>query len=314
VKGLQVSSSDTKIMNCPLCKCEDIKLLEVVDKGLLSTLYEKRTKIDFSYLITENLNFFECQKCKLRFFNPLIIGDEAFYNSLQKFDWYYLEEKSEYDEAIKYISSTDKVLDVGSGKGAFSKILPTKDYVGLDFSLNAKLMGAKDGILIENKMIQEYADMHPSSFDVVASFQVLEHVSEPASFIEAKIKALKSGGKLIISVPSEDSFLRYVNNGIFNMPPHHVTRWSDDTLKFIAEEYNLHVLSIFHEKVQDVHKTWFLSTLVQSFFLENQLLNNKLYRKVIIKLAGLFSRFALNGLKDEMLPNGHSVTVVYVKK
>jgi len=301
-------------MNCPLCKCEDIELLEVVDKHLLSNQYEKLTNIDFSYLIAEDLKYCECQKCKLRFFNPLITGDEVFYKALQKFDWYYVDEKNEYDEAVKYISSTDKVLDVGSGKGALSKVLPTKGYVGLDFSENAKLMAAKKGILIENEMIQDYADMYPSSFDVVVSFQVLEHVSEPASFIKAQIKALKSGGKLIISVPSENSFLRYVNNGILNMPPHHVTRWSDDTLEFIAEKYNLHLISIFHDKVQDIHKVWFLATLVQSFFLEKKLLDNAFYRKVILKLSELFSRFAVNGLKDEMLPNGHSVTVVYEKK
>jgi len=301
-------------MNCPLCKCEDIELLEVVDKHLLSNQYEKLTNIDFSYLIAEDLKYCECQKCKLRFFNPLITGDEVFYKALQKFDWYYVDEKNEYDEAVKYISSTDTVLDVGSGKGALSKVLPTKGYVGLDFSENAKLMAAKKGILIENEMIQDYADMYPSSFDVVVSFQVLEHVSEPASFIKAQIKALKSGGKLIISVPSENSFLRYVNNGILNMPPHHVTRWSDDTLEFIAEKYNLHLISIFHDKVQDIHKVWFLATLVQSFFLEKKLLDNAFYRKVILKLSELFSRFAVNGLKDEMLPNGHSVTVVYEKK
>ena len=93
-------------MNCPLCKCEDIKLLEVVDKDLLSTQYEKLTNIDFSYLITEDLKYCECQKCKLRFFNPLVTGDEVFYKSLQKFDWYYGEEKNEYDEQRSQLSST----------------------------------------------------------------------------------------------------------------------------------------------------------------------------------------------------------------
>ncbi len=303
-----------KKINCPLCKSEKITLLEVVDKKLLINQYKKLTEVDFAYLIKADLEYCECSKCKLRFFDPLVTGDEDFYKSLQKFDWYYLDEKDEYLEAVKYISSTDKVLDVGSGKGAFSKLLPTKNYIGLDYSKNAKFIAGKEGILIENEMIQDYADMYPSSFDVVASFQVLEHVSEPDSFLESKIKALKSGGKLIVSVPSEDSFLRYVNNGILNMPPHHVTRWSDETLRFIAEKYNLQLINIYHEKLQDIHKSWFLSTLIQSLFLENKLLDNSFSRKVILKVSNLISRFAAKKLKNKMLPSGHSVTVVYEKK
>lgn len=300
-------------MICPLCKNEEIHLLEVVDKTLLSNQYKKLTGVDFSYLITEDLQYCECDKCKLRFFNPLLTGDEAFYKALQKFDWYYLDEKNEYYEAVKYISSTDKVLDVGSGKGAFSKLLPTKDYVGLDLSPNAKMMAAENGILVENETIQDYADMHPLSFDVVASFQVLEHVVAPDLFIEAKIKALKPGGKLIISVPSECSFLKYVRNGILNMPPHHVTRWSNKTLEFIAKKYDLTLVSIFNEKVQEIHKEWFLITLIQSFFLKKKLLDTSLYEKVVLKLSSLLAMLTIGHLKQEMLPNGHSVTVIYQK-
>lgn len=300
-------------MICPLCKNEEIHLLEVVDKTLLSSQYKKLTGVDFSYLITEDLQYCECDKCKLRFFNPLITGDEAFYKALQKFDWYYLDEKNEYDEAVKYISSTDKVLDVGSGKGAFSKLLPTKDYVGLDRSQNAKMMAAKNGILVENEMIQDYADTHPSNFDVVASFQVLEHVSTPDIFIESQLKALKSGGKLIISVPSEDSFLKYVNNGILNMPPHHVTRWSDDTLKFIADKYSLELIGINHEKVQDVHQTQYLNTMLQGWIFRPKLITGTVYKRASFKLIGLISILIKRRLMCEMLPNGHTVLAVYRK-
>ena len=301
-------------MNCPLCKNENIKELETIDKDELNKLYKNFTNIDFSYLLVQDLIYCECQKCKLRYYNPLITGDESFYNSLQKFDWYYMDEKDEYHEAKKYIKSTDKVLEVGSGKGAFAKHLATKDYIGLDFSENAKKMAAENGITIENEIIQEYAKKHQEKFDIVVSFQVLEHVSDSKSFIESKLEALKIGGKLIIAVPSEDSFLKYVNNGILNMPPHHVTRWSDDTLRFIAKEYDLELLNIYHEKIQEVHKLWYLNTLIQNSLFENKLINSSIIRKICSKLGSLLSRLLIKGLKDEMLPNGHTVLVVYEKK
>jgi len=301
-------------MNCPLCINKSIKELETIDKNDLNMLYGKLTHIDFSYLLTEDLKYCECKKCKLRYYNPLITGDEKFYNSLQKFDWYYMDEKEEYYEAKKHIQSTDKVLEIGSGKGAFARHLPTKDYIGLDFSRNAKEMAAKNGIKIENEMIQDYADKNPNKFDVVVSFQVLEHVSSPKSFLEAKLKTLKVGGKMLIAVPSEDSFLKYTYNGILNMPPHHVTRWSDDTLKFIAGKYNLKLIELYHEEVQEVHKLWYLSTLIQNSILKPKLLNNSFTRKVVSKFSSLVARLLIKGLKDGMLPHGHTVLAVYQKQ
>lgn len=301
-------------MNCPLCKKEQIKVLEKIDNNDLISLYQKMTDIDFSYLINQDIDFCECQTCKLKFFAPLITGDEKFYNALQKYEWYYMDEKEEYHYAKKYISNEDKVLEVGSGKGAFAKHINSKNYIGLDFSENAKKMAAENGIIIENEMIQDYAKKHQEEFDVVISFQVLEHVSNPKEFIESKLVALKKGGKLIIAVPSEDSFLKYVTNGILNLPPHHVTRWSDSTFEFIAHAYGLAIVDIYHEKVQEVHKTWYLSTLISNSIITNKLINTSIHRKVIGKFSGLFSRVLMRGLKDELLPNGHTVLVVMEKK
>lgn len=301
-------------MNCPLCKQEQIKVLEKIKNNDLIFLYQKMTDIDFSYLINQDIDFCECQTCKLKFFDPLITGDEKFYNTLQKYEWYYMDEKEEYHYAKKYISNEDKVLEVGSGKGAFAKHINSHNYIGLDFSENAKKMAAENGIIIENEMIQDYAKEHQEKFDIVVSFQVLEHVSDPKEFIESKLVALKKGGKLIIAVPSEDSFLKYVTNGILNMPPHHVTRWSDETFGYIARAYNLNIDSIYHEKVQNIHKQWYLSSLVSNAFLDTKLIDLTIMRKLINKFSSLVSRFLIKNLPKEMLPNGHTVLVVFEKK
>ena len=301
-------------MNCPLCKEKNIKVLDKIDKHELVKLYKKMTDIDFGNLVTQDIDFCECQNCKLRFYNPLITGDEKFYNALQKFDWYYMDEKEEYHYAKKYIGSNDKVLEVGSGKGAFAKHLATKNYIGLDFSQNAKEMAAKNGVTIENEMVQDYAIKHTEEFDVVVSFQVLEHVSDPKEFLESNLSALKKGGKLIVAVPSEDSFLKYVTNGILNMPPHHVTRWSDATFDYIAQKYNLDIETIYHEKVQEVHKRWYLNTLILNSLCNHKFVASSIFRKILGKFSSLLSRLLLKGLQDEMLPNGHTVLVVFNKK
>jgi SAM-dependent methyltransferase len=301
-------------MNCPLCNGKNIIVLETINKTHIVKLYRKMLNIDVGYLIDQDINFCECQNCKLRFYNPLITGDEKFYGSLQKFDWYYMDDKEEYQYATKFISPNDKVLEVGSGKGAFAKHLATKDYIGLDISQNAKEIAAKNGVNIYNETIEDYALKHKEEFDVVVSFQVLEHVSNPKSFIEAKLYTLKKGGKLIIAVPSEDSFLKYVTNNVLNMPPHHVTRYSDATFEYIASKFELDIETIYHEKLQDVHKRWYLHTLVFKSLWGYKLISTSIFTRIVSKFSSLLSKLLVRGLEKEMLPNGHTVLVVFRKK
>lgn len=299
---------------CPLCESENILHIELVKKEQLTFLYKKLTQEDFGYLINKDINYCECLNCNLKFYSPLITGDEKFYNSLQKFDWYYMDEKDEYHYAKKFIKSEDKVLEIGSGKGAFRKFIVSDDYIGLDFSENAKILAEKNGIIIENKSIEEYAEKCKDTFDIVVNFQVLEHVLHPKSFIESSLNVLKKDGLMIIAVPSENSFLKYVTNGILNMPPHHVTRWTDDTFRYLEQKYDLKIIDIFHEKLQPIHKEWFLQTFLMVKILKNRLIDLSFVRKIISTFSRLLAKYLLKGLNNEMLPNGHTVVVVFQKK
>lgn len=301
-------------MNCPLCLNDDLSKLETINKNKLNSIYKNTFKIDISYLINENLNYFECNNCRLRFFYPLITGDEKFYNHFQKFDWYYQEEKNEYQYAKKYITSKDKVLEIVAGKGAFTNYITSSEYKGLEFSTNAIEMAKQKSIVIENKSIESYSLEYPEYFDIVVSFQCLEHVANPKSFIESKLKSIKKNGKMIIAVPAEDSFLKYLINGVLNMPPHHVTRWTDYTLKFIAKIYNLEIIDIFHEKLQSIHIISYLYTLIQNRFLKPKLINLSIKSKLFSLISYFFSLILKKGFKEEMLPNGHTVIAVYKKK
>ncbi|WP_024334599.1 class I SAM-dependent methyltransferase [Desulfotignum balticum] len=299
---------------CPLCSTDEVTLINNINSNNLKYLYGKMLKAHFSNLFKIDIKYYECDECRLKFYSPPITGGENFYNYLQQFSWYYMDEKEEYEIAKKYIEQGMKVLEVGSGKGAFAKKITPKKYVGLDFSSKAKEMAAENGILIENQSIEEHACYNEGEYDVVVSFQVLEHIPDPKNFIESKMKALKAGGKLIMAVPSENSFLKYVTNFILNMPPHHVTRWSDDTFHFMAKKYGYRIVEIYHEKIQPVHKRFYLSTMIQSFFLKPVLIDLSIKRKIVSKISDLLSRILKNRLCEEMMPNGHTVVVVMEKQ
>lgn len=181
---------------CPLCNSERVLTLGILKRTELVNLYKRSLNVDISHLFEEDAKYILCENCDLRFFSPLITGDEKFYNALQTNDWYYMQEKDEFKFARKFISPRDSVLEIGAGQGFFAKNLPAYRYVGLDFSSNAKVMAAKEGILIENELIEEFSLKHPEEFDVVCSFQVVEHVSNPRSFLKAALSTLKTGGSL----------------------------------------------------------------------------------------------------------------------
>ncbi len=148
----------------------------------------------------------------------------------------------------------------------------------------------------------------------MASFQVLEHVSAPAEFLRDQLKALKSGGKLIIAVPSADTFLQHAVNNVFNMPPHHLTHWPDETLHYIAKQYDLTLHDVYHEPVQPIHFNWCLETRLLARVFKPNLLDTNMLRTALRKiLRGLFKiMFACTPFKCH--GRGHTVLAVYTKR
>jgi 2-polyprenyl-3-methyl-5-hydroxy-6-metoxy-1,4-benzoquinol methylase len=307
---------DKYLSHCPLCNSNNKIHIEKVNAKEINFLYKKLTGEDFSYLLNGEINFEQCLTCSLKFYYPFITGDEKFYSSLQKFYWYYFDDKNEYFFAKKFIKKGDIVLDVGCGKGDFSKHVNEIGgiFLGLDTSINAKKLAEKQNIKILNENIQQYSFKNPNSVDVVTSFQVCEHVSNLQIFIEAKINSLKSAGRMIIAVPSDDSFLQDVTNGVLNMPPHHISRWKDDVFYYIAARYNLEILTIHHEFLQPVHRRWFLSTLIQNALIQKKIIDISLKRMLVGKIANLLANFFEGGISDAMAINGHTVIAVFQKK
>lgn len=301
-------------IKCPLCESSHSDIVENIKKEDLIFLYKRAFGVDVSKLIDCDIRYIHCQDCDLLFFvddtGQMPTGDDGFYNAFNKFPWYYMAEKKEYQYAKNLIKTSDKVLEVGCGKAAFAKLIPTKDYTGLEFSTDAKKLAAKSGIHIENISIEEYAKKHPHSFDVVCSFQVLEHVSKPRDFITSKLEALRGGGHMIIAVPSEESFLKDCVNGILNMPPHHVSRFSDKTLQNIAKIFDIKLVDIYHENIQPEHIQMYQSIQWAKKFLPTPMIDRGILRKFI-------NRFGLMGRKFIKIPPnayGQSVVAVYEKR
>ena len=306
---------------CPMCESMEAKCIENINVDELDKLYRLEAGYSVRNLFgsTQAVALCQCEKCNLKYFFPMVAGTQDFYENLQKFEWYYFDDKPEFIFATQYIKNGDDVLEIGAGKGSFAKKIQSTCYTGLEFSQQAIRFAQSNGVRLIAQSIENYSMENINKHDVVCNFQVLEHVSDVNAFLKSSVTCLKPGGLMIISVPSSDSFSRYVRNFWLDMPPHHLTRWNDLALANIAKQYGLELVTIHHEYLQDPHKQFYAATIFANAFFG---LIGKPYRSVdlgivsrlIGRLSALLGKLFTRGLVDaDLLPRGLSLVAVYRK-
>lgn len=303
-------------VECPLCSSTQVEILELILGKNLRKLYS--SIVDVSGLSSDlwvDCSYVLCKACDLRFFEPAVCGDEKFYNTLQAYSWYYQDEKNEFGMAATHLKPGMAVLDVGAGKGVFKQYATDCEYTGLEFSEEAQKYAIRRGVTIERKSIEAFSAERPHSMDVVCSFQVLEHVSRPGSFLRACVDVVKPGGKLIISVPAFDGFTGLAINSALNLPPHHVSRWSNRSLEAVASLYNLKLVSLEIEQIQSIHvvnaECVKMTHELRNFLgLPLTCIDFTVAGKIVEKLANLAVKL---GIRTKGSNHGHSIIAVYEK-
>lgn len=297
----------------PLDNRSDCRIVEEIDTGLIIDGYKKIYNIDVSRFFKEvnKVTIYECNKTKFRFYYPYNLdGDSKFYESLQNFENYYNPWKWEHQVSLKYFKSGDHILEVGSGGNGFVRNISVQGYdiTGLELNEHSVYIGKQEGLKIFPDTIQIHADYNFEKYDIVCSYQVLEHISNPWSFLQAKVKALKHGGTMIVCVPNNDSkFLKWNNYPPLNMPPHHMGLWDKNSLEAMGKLLNLEMLSVEYEPLQYYHVDGFTDIVFAKF------LPNKYLRFVLRKLGCReILRFFINIYKSSI--KGHSILIAYKKK
>jgi 2-polyprenyl-3-methyl-5-hydroxy-6-metoxy-1,4-benzoquinol methylase len=301
-------------LKSPLNESNNIThLYDIPTKSLIKDY--KKFNIDTKYLFKNivQISAYKCNNTGYKFYFPPIEGDSKFYESCSKISWYYVPWKWEHEKVLLYINSNDRILEIGSGNSGFINGLIEKNFLnctGLELNEEQVFIAKKRGYKVLNESIEVHAKKNQLIYDVVCSFQVLEHVYNVKSFIESSIEALKVGGKLLISVPNNGSYV-YDSKNAFNSPPHHLGMWDELSLTNIADLFNLQLDSLIFEPIQQHHKEFFFHVVYKNTF--KSIYKYRLLRKVFeLTIAKLFFNRILD-YTSKWIP-GHTIIAVYTKK
>lgn len=141
---------------------------------------------------------------------------------------------------IKNLAKDKNVLDIACGSGYGSYIIATegnaKQVIGVDLDKDAiryanhKFPHEKIKRNVEDAVKFKYKE----KFDLIVSFETIEHIPDYLGFINNLYENLHDNGKLVISTPIRLS----TTNKPIN--PYHVIEWSyQDFIKLLSERYNI---------------------------------------------------------------------------
>lgn len=251
---------------CPVCDgAEMVATGQTVDVSTVLDRWEKTLDICFSNEVLASYPQCEetpvylerCPACGFGRFEPAVPGNSAFYEAICDFE-YYVDDKWEFEQAIRDLQNAGarRVLDVGCGSGNFLRLVRSIDP-------SMRISGQDENVVLMRRLQTEGFEMLFDSpqcfsasnifepFDAVCMFQVLEHAAEPVAFLQDYIRLLRPGGLLIVTTPDAAGPISNFPDALTELPPHHLTQWTEQAFRAALPRFGAEVVSIRKEPLPD---------------------------------------------------------------
>ena len=200
------------------------------------------------FLHKEGLDLVRCDQCSMVYASPVpaefVSGryyDEAgpgYYLSPAKLESDYADVRFERELSLfRRHCQAGTVLDVGCSSGAFLYQLTRRHpgnyrVLGTDVSTAPLDYAASKGVPVARG---DFLELPLHDFDAVTFWAVLEHLADPARFLEKAASALKPGGLCFALVPNLDSLaVRLIGASYRYFYPQHLNYFTARTLSRMA--------------------------------------------------------------------------------
>jgi SAM-dependent methyltransferase len=133
-------------------------------------------------------------------------------------------------------SRETRILEAGSGLGYLTFALAQAGYDARGIDISGVAVDnaiATFGELFARADVVDYVAQRPRSFDVVVMTELVEHVPEFETLIDAGLKGLRPGGELLVTTPNKSSYAKDAIWATEN-PPVHLWWFSEDSMRAVA--------------------------------------------------------------------------------
>jgi len=245
VKWLQQFKSDFILVDCPACGSK--KFVKTFEKYQLS--------------------FVMCSECETLFVNPRPTP-EIIKNYLENSENYqywnkYIFPHSESARREKifkprverliqickyYNVRMDSLMEVGAGFGTFCEELQKrnvfKQIIAVEPTHELAETCRKKNINVIEKLIEEVT-LESNSIDVIACFEVIEHLFSPKDFIKRCGSLLDSGGFLFLTCPNGKGFdILVLRNQSNSVDVEHLNYFNPASLSHLLKECGFEIVEI----------------------------------------------------------------------
>jgi len=274
--------------------------------------------------VKNGMKYVECEKCETFYVNPRppakVLG--WFYANSPNYN-YWNDVIFPATEAVrrerifvprvnkmlelceKYSVDQKSILEIGPGFGSFCAELKSRNIferiVGVEPNAALAETCRGYGIDVIEKPVEEIQLESDDLFDVVANFEVIEHIFSPVDFFEAAVKLLKPGGILMLTCPNGQGFDVETLGALSDTVDHeHLNYFNQKSIGILLERKGLEVLESSTPGVLD-------TDLVRNKILSGEFdaSNQPFLQKVLVdewdRLGGPFQHFLVDqGLSSNM--------------
>lgn len=216
------------------------------------------------------MNFEKCARCATIFLNPRPDKDELERHYIQSETYAYWNEfvfppsedarrtkvfRPRVDLIVelcqKYDVPTNLLVEVGAGFGTFLEEVKSrgvfKRLIGIEPTPDLVKTCRKRGLEMIDKTIEDVDRaeiLQPNEkIDVMASFEVIEHLLEPKQFVLKCASLLTKGGLLVLSTPNCKGFdVASLREKSHSIDPEHVVVFNTDSIATLLESCGFKVL------------------------------------------------------------------------
>jgi 2-polyprenyl-3-methyl-5-hydroxy-6-metoxy-1,4-benzoquinol methylase len=197
----------------------------------------------------------------------------------------------------KYNFKKPRIIDVGAGFGTFCYLLKESRYfsevVAIEPSLDGYLNCKKKKITAINNVIENVRFEKKNKFQIVTSFEVIEHLFSPRDFLLNIRKNLTSKGLVFFSCPNGEGFdVKFLGKASNTIDHEHLNYFNTTSIKILLKRSGYKALEVFTPGKLDI-------SIIESYLNNKKVIvtdpfYQKIFNKKNHKLRNNFQDFITN--------------------